>query len=222
LYHVLGGETITASQVPTDAYVTTASEAGPGDNQVSLRIEARSTGVVLNNGAAENPLTNTGSTVVVADLLATNGVIHGIDAVMNLPNIVDHALNNPTSFSSLVNALVTTDLVGAVGGDGPFTVFAPVNQAFTDIEDVVAGLTTDQLSLVLRYHVVPSQVRSEDISAGAVNTLANQEFTIDVTIPEGGVRIIDTTGENSSVVLTDVQGTNGVIHVIDRVLLPVL
>jgi transforming growth factor-beta-induced protein len=219
LYHVLDGATITAAQVPTDDYVTTASTAGPGENQMSLRIEARSSGVVLNNGAAANPATNTGSTVVVPDLLATNGVIHGIDAVMLLPNIVDHALNNPQTFSELVNALVAANLVGAVGGEGPFTVFAPVDQAFVDIADVVAGLNPDQLSLVLRYHVVPAQVREADITEGPVNTLANQEFTISVP---GAVLITDTTGDSSEVLLTDVQGTNGVIHVIDRVLLPAL
>jgi transforming growth factor-beta-induced protein len=155
----------------------------------------------------------------VADLTATNGVIHGIDAVMMLPNIVDHAVNNPTAFSSLVDALVATGLVSAVAGDGPLTVFAPVNQAFTDIADVVATLSDDQLSVVLRYHVVTALVRAADIEDGAVGTLANQEFSISTA---DGVKITDATEGVSNVVITDVTATNGVVHVIDRVLIPVL
>jgi transforming growth factor-beta-induced protein len=218
LYHVLGAS-ITAAQVPTDAYVTTASLAGFGGTQLSLRVESRPAGVFLNNGSVANAAANTGATVEVADLLETNGVIHGIDAVMMLPNIVDHALNNPDAFSTLVGALVETGLVGTVGGDGPYTVFAPTNQAFADIATIVAGLTTDQLSLVLRYHVVDAQVREADVTDGPVPTLANQEFTISTA---DGVKITDFTGGVSDVVLTDVQGTNGVVHVINRVLLPEL
>lgn len=206
-YHVLGAS-IPAAEVPANAYVTTASTASPGDNQLSLLVQSGA-GVTLN-----------GSTNVTApDIFATNGVIHGIDAVLTLPTIVDHAANNPALFEELVGAVAAADLVETLSGDGPFTVFAPRNEAFEEIAGVVAGLTTEQLTTVLTYHVVAGNVRSGDLADGPVTTVSGQ----DVTVALGeAVTIIDTDGGVSTVLAPDVQGTNGVVHMIDRVLLPEL
>jgi transforming growth factor-beta-induced protein len=206
LYHVLGAE-ILAANVPVKAYVSTLSDAAPDDRALSLLVEKRTSGVVLNNGPV----------VVAADIRATNGVIHGIDEVLLLPNIVDHASNN-ADFSELVDALVATDLVPALLLPGPFTVFAPVNQAFEDISAVTATLTLAQLTTVLTYHVVAGNVQSTQLVAGPVTSINDQQFTVNVGT---SVTITDTTEGVSNVIATDVQGTNGVIHVLDRVLLPV-
>ncbi len=205
LYHVLGAQ-ILAADVPVKAYVNTLSTAAPEGRNLSLLVEKRSSGVVLNNAAV----------VVAADIRATNGVIHGIDEVMSLPNIVNHASNNG-DFSELVSALVATDLVPALLLPGPFTVFAPVNQAFDDISSVTATLTIPELTTVLTYHVVAGNIQSTQLVAGPVTAINNQVFTVNVGT---SVTIIDTTTGTSNVIATDVQGTNGVIHVLDRVLLP--
>lgn len=209
LYHVLGTE-VRAADLEDDQYVTTASTFSPNDNQLSLRIQSGSNGVVLNNSANVN----------AADILATNGVIHGINEVLPMPDVVDHALNNPGTFSELTGALVAASLVETLQGDGPFTVFAPTNAAFEAISEVVAGLTTEQLTAVLTYHVVSGNVQSGDLSVGSVQTVNGQEIT--VVFEDDLVLIVDTNGDSATVVLTDVQGTNGVVHVIDKVVLPQL
>jgi transforming growth factor-beta-induced protein len=204
LYHVLGAQVL-AAQVPTKGYVSTASTAGPGGRQLSMLVESRSSGVFLNNGP----------TVTTANILATNGVIHRINAVITLPTIVDHAVNN-ADFSQLVGALTATNLVPALLLPGPFTVFAPTNQAF-DIATAVAGLSTEQLSSVLTYHVAPGNLQSTDLFAGTFPTVNGQQISVAVGT---GVTITDANGGVSNVIATDVQGTNGVIHVLDRVLIP--
>lgn len=208
-YHVLGAS-VPSSALEDDQYVTTASTASPDNNQLSLRIQSEGV-VTLNGGKA---------TVNNADIMATNGVIHGIDQVLLLPSIVDHALNNAV-FSELVGALTAADLVETLSGDGPFTVMAPTNAAFQDISGVVAGLSTEELSNILRYHVVSGNVQSGDLSAGPVPTLADGNTTFTVNLNEDDtVSITDGQGGEATVFLVDVQGTNGVVHVIDAVLLP--
>jgi len=206
LYHVLGGE-VRAADVPLKGYVTTSSTLSPGNEQLSLLAEARSTGVILNDTAD----------VTTADILATNGVIHRINAVLTLPDITDHAINN-ADLSALVGAVVVTGLLPTLKNPAAtFTLFAPTNAAFALAP---AGLTNQQLSTVLTYHVLDTQVRSEDITSGSVNTVAGQAFTI--TAGAAGVTILDTAGNLVNVILTNIQGTNGVVHLIDGVLIPVL
>lgn len=205
LYHVLGGQVL-ASEVPENAYVTTASTASPGDNQISLRIQSGTAGVTLNNSAAVN----------AADIRATNGVIHGIDAVLTLPTVVDHALNNPDVFSSLVGAVASVDLVETLQGPGPFTVFAPTNDAFAALGEAPTG---EALQNVLLYHVLSGNVRSTDLAEGPVFALNESSFNV-VFNEDGTAAIVDANGNTVNVILTDVQGTNGVVHVIDAVLLP--
>lgn len=208
LYHVVGAEVKSTDLQDGQTYASTASTSGPGGTAVSILIE-KGTGVKVNNAA----------TVTTADIIADNGVIHVIDAVITPLDVVGHASAN-SNFTSLVSTLAGApgDLVGVLSGDGPFTVFAPVNTAFDDISSVVAGLTDDQIATVLTYHVVAgANVRSTDLADGAVATVSGQELTVDLS---NGVNITDTTGEQSTVVLADVQATNGVIHVLNRVLLP--
>ena len=203
LYHVLGAKVPAASV--TTGYAYTLS---PGPDAKTLAIYLNtSSGVMINNSAK----------VTTADIMATNGVIHVIDKVL-LPNsVVDIALNN-ASFSILVQALVKADLVTALSGTGPFTVFAPTNDAFNALFTTlgvsgIADLTKEQLSPILLYHVVAGNVLSTESSNGNVPTLNGGTIAIDVT---SGVKV----NGNTSVILADVQGTNGVVHAIDKVLLP--
>ncbi|MEZ5038669.1 MAG: fasciclin domain-containing protein [Saprospiraceae bacterium] len=212
LYHVLGGAKVTSGLIQDgQTYVTTAAETGPDNNQLSMLIE-KANGAVKINGSIN---------VSTPDVDATNGVIHIVDAVILPLDVVGHAAAN-SAFSDLVGALGTADgdLVNALKATGPFTVFAPVNSAFEAIATTVAGLSTEQLAKVLTYHVVAgSNVRSsaltDNMEVMTLNTPAF--FTVNLGTP---VTLTDANGGVSTVLLTDVQATNGVIHVIEKVLIP--
>jgi uncharacterized surface protein with fasciclin (FAS1) repeats len=131
-------------------------------------------------------------------------------------NIVEVAQGN-ADFSTLVAAVVAANLAETLSGEGPFTVFAPTNAAF---EALPAGLleklllpeNKETLVKILTYHVVPSKVMAADVMAGDVTTVEGSTFTIST---EGGVKV-----NTSNVTATDVAASNGVIHVIDAVLVP--
>lgn len=163
------------------------------------------------------------ATVTTANVAASNGVIHVIDKVLVPPgvlNLVQMAQANP-AFSTLVGAVVSANLQGALGDPAAqLTVFAPINDAFAAIATTVAGLTEAQLTTVLTYHVLGSEVLAADIPFGTpVATLSGQNITINTgTTPT----ITDTTAAPASIVATDVRASNGVIHVIGKVLIPTL
>lgn len=204
LNHVVVGD-IKSTDLET-GYVPSANASGPGESNIDLYIEVGS-GVTINGSVS----------VTQADIVASNGVLHVIDEVILPTDIVDIAVAND-NFTTLVGALSDADLVETLQGDGPFTVFAPTNDAFAEIAGVVAGLTTEQLSDILQYHVLAgANVRSSALTNGqVVETLTG---TITINISGNTVTITDETEATATVVLADVQGTNGVIHVIDKVLL---
>lgn len=141
-------------------------------------------------------------------------------------NIVQIAQGNP-DFSILVQALTRSDLstnyATVLSGTGPFTVFAPTNAAFaalltelgvSSLNDIPAAT----LEQVLLYHVVSGKVMAGQLSEGQqVTTLQTGKFTIGLA---GGAKITDAKGRVSNITATDIKGTNGVIHVIDKVILP--
>ncbi len=159
-----------------------------------------------------------------ADVGASNGVIHVIDKVPIPPGaltVVQMAQANPASFSNLVGAVSSHGLVGALSGAGPFTVFVPTNDAFAAIAGTVAVLTGPQLSTVLTYHVLTSQVLSSGIPFGTpVATLSGQNITITAGPAPTIARITDSTTAPKSIVGVDVRASNGVIHVLSGVLIP--
>lgn len=201
LYHVLGEEKKAASL--SDGYINTLSPAQT--SYASLKISTMG-GVKLNKDI----------NVVAADVDVKNGVIHAIDKVLLPPTVVDIALANE-SFSILVQAVVKAGLVETLSGAGPFTIFAPTNAAFEKLFTTLGisginDLTAAQLIPVLTYHVVSGNVRSNQLSAGPVATLNGN---INVTLsPSPAIN------STSKIIATDVQASNGVIHVIDEVLLP--
>jgi transforming growth factor-beta-induced protein len=190
------------------------------------------------NGAAANVALTTTSgvkiqdavlnstTVTTADVPASNGVIHVVDGVLVPPGVltvVQMAQANPI-FSTLVQAVVTANLAGTLSGPGPFTVFAPTDAAFASTLTELS-LTADQLLAspdlagILTYHVLAGAVRAADVVAlpkpAAVTTVQGGTFTVDAAL-----QLIDGQSRTAGLVATDVEASNGVIHVIDNVLLP--
>lgn len=136
------------------------------------------------------------------------------------PSIVEIATGD-SNFSTLVAALQTADLVGALQGDGPFTVFAPTNDAFAALgQDTINGLlqpeARDQLTAVLTYHVVPGEYFAEGTAAGTYNLTTLQGDTVEVVVDSHGAITVD----GANVVMADVDASNGVVHVIDSVITP--
>ena len=162
------------------------------------------------------------ATVVLADVPASNGVIHVIDKVLMPPaDLVDIAAVAMSTgvHDSLVAALVKADLVSTLQGDGPFTVFAPTDQAFTDAGIDLDAFTTDEeiaaLTDILLYHVYTAgAVNAAGVTDGMTVAMGNGDEA-SFTVTDGTVMIGDAT-----VTTADVMASNGVIHVIDKVLMP--
>lgn len=201
-YHVVGAK-VMSSDLST-GYVSTLSSYD--NNGITMYVEVGQ-GVLINNSVS----------VVTADIEASNGVIHVVDKVILPPTVVNIALAND-NFTTLVQAVVKAGLVDALNAEGPFTVFAPTNAAFETLfaqlgVSGIEDLTAEQLTPILTYHVVPGNVTSSELSTGMVGTLnGDQMLSVDLS---SGVKI-----NESSVVAADIQGANGVVHVIDQVLLP--
>ncbi len=217
-YHVVAGRNL-----------STSLTAGNLSTLYNFDGSATTLGLSLTGGVTLTDAVLTTATVTTADVAARNGVIHVVDKVLVPPgvlNIVQMAQLNPT-FSSLVGAVVSAGLVGTLSASSPLlTVFAPVNAAFAAIASTVEGLTTEQLTTVLAHHVVASQVLSSGIPFGAaVQTLAEQDITINSNATAPAIATItDASGTTppANIVAVDVRASNGVIHVIDQVLIPVL
>ena len=132
----------------------------------------------------------------------------------NAKDIVDTAVS-AGNFNTLAAALQAADLIDTLKGNGPFTVFAPTDAAFAKIpkQDLDALLADKaKLSAVLTYHVVPGTVMSKDVKAGMVKTVEGSSLTVSTM---GGVKV-----DNANVIAVDIVADNGVIHVIDTVVLP--
>ena len=214
LNHVVSGK-VKSTDLTTGYIKTLAKGTASSTNNLSMFVNTAS-GVKLNGVA----------TVTTADVMASNGVIHIVDKVIGLPTIVTHATANP-NFTSLVGALTGAgqpDFVSILSGTGPFTVFAPTNDAFTALNTElapggIASVSTANLTKVLKYHVANGNVLAASLTEGQmVSTLQTpQTFTIQLT---GGAKIKDVNNRISTIIATDVQCSNGVIHVLNKVLLP--
>lgn len=201
-YHVLG------TVVPSSA-VTNGAIVQPVSLTNTLKLTATASGDVYVNQAK----------VIAVDLTASNGTVHVINAVvLPVETVVDVAIDN--GFTSLTAAVVTAELLPALTDPlASLTVFAPTDAAFNDLATALgtnlAGvLALPILSDVLLYHVIGSEVLSTALVNGPVATLNGQSVTISLT---AGVMV-----NNATVVTADVLASNGVVHVIDRVLLPSL
>ena len=204
LYHVVNGY-VPASAVEAEYVPTLSSSFG---KSASLQISTTG-GVKLNNT----------SKVIATDVVATNGIIHVIDQVVLPPTVVEIAQQN-TLFSTLVLAVIKADLAGVLSGAGPFTVFAPTNDAFAALFTAlkvsgIDALSKEALTPILLAHVVSGNVQSVSLTSGSVPSL-NAAKALDILVSGSSVTINGAV----KVVKADVQGKNGVVHVIDKVIVP--
>jgi len=213
LYHVVPGKVMAADVATLDGKkADTALKGG----QISIKTDMGS--VYLNENVK----------VVITDIEASNGVIHVIDSVLLPPSeanaaaamdIVDTAIKDGR-FTTLVAAVQAADLVDTLKGDGPFTVFAPTDEAFAalpegTLDNLLLPENKQQLTDILLYHVVPGKVMASDVvDLTSATTALGKDAAIKVE--DGKVFLND----NTQVVITDIETSNGVIHVIDSVLLP--
>ncbi|MBK1856422.1 fasciclin domain-containing protein [Verrucomicrobiaceae bacterium 5K15] len=121
-------------------------------------------------------------------------------------------------FSTLVAAVKAAGLAEALSGEGPYTIFAPTNAAFEKlpkgtVEALLKPENKDKLAKLLKYHVVPGKVMAADVASGEVTSLEGS--TIEIKVAEGSVTV-----DGAKVIKTDLEGSNGVIHVIDTVIMP--
>jgi uncharacterized surface protein with fasciclin (FAS1) repeats len=208
-YHVLGSKVLKAG-VPAGKAITTLQGG-------IFKVDAVGADLVITDGR------NRSSKIILTDISADNGVIHAIDTVILPANkTIVQTAQATASLSILVEAVVAADLATTLSGNGPFTVFAPTNDAFgkllTELNVTKAELLANKplLTQVLTYHVLGSRVLKADVPVGpAIATLQGQTFTVD-----SGLNITDARGRKAKIAATDILNSNGVVHVIDTVILP--
>lgn len=220
LNHVIAGEVASTNLINAGSGYAKTIATGPQGENLSLYFNADTN--VTFNGL---------STVTNADISASNGTIHIVDAVIALPTIVDFAVANP-ALSSLVAALQSADsqspspnLIPTLSGNGPFTVFAPTNDAFAALlneldpsgNTTLADVPAETVEAILKYHVVSGNITSTMIPNGEVQTLGGM-----VSINAAKLSITDPNNRISNIIpaLVDIQAVNGVVHAIDKVVLP--
>jgi transforming growth factor-beta-induced protein len=202
LYHVLGSK-VKSTDI-TNTYVATLFTIS--GNGASLR-----TGI--------NPVKlNNETNVVAANIEASNGIVHVIDQVLAPQSLVDIALNNP-AFTTLVSALSKAELVATLEDIVTATVFAPTNDAFSAISFDLAKFTKEQLTPILTSHVLGTQVRASQIKNGDIVTTLNTSTKLTFNTLSG-VKFSGGEVTDVSVIAADIQATNGVVHVINKVVLP--
>ena len=225
LSNILLNHVITGSVMSTDlasagsGYTTTNATNMDGDN-LSLYFTT-SSGVEFNGQ----------SSVVLADVPASNGIVHVVDAVIGLPTVVTFATSNPM-FETLVAALTRDDLgedfvsiLSTTDEPSPFTVFAPTNDAFASLlselgVNSLGDIDAATLELTLATHVVvEANVRSGDLTNGMNITTVGDALTVSL---DAGPQLIDLNDRIANIIAVDVQAYNGVVHVIDKVVLPQL
>ncbi len=231
LNHVVSGS-VQSTGLTNNSYIKTLGK-GTASTTNTLSMYVNTTSGVRLNGVSSVITTTAGSTF---NIIATNGVIHKVDAVITLPTIITHAAANP-AFSTLVTVVTSTATNGNGFGDQTAvaaalsntttkTVFAPTNAAFTAAttgSGFAVGATPAQVSKVLQYHVTTAgNVLASSLTNGQmVPTITSpvQNLTIDLT---SGAKISDTTPVKANIIVTDVQCSNGIIHAVDKVLQPTL
>ncbi len=217
LNHVISGS-IASTDLST-GYTNTLATSSASNSAMSLFVDT-------SNGVRFNGI----STVSMADISADNGIVHVVDAVIGLPTIATFATSN-NALSILTDALVYADTgsptvpyISTVSDAtaGPFTVFAPTNDAFVDLLaelNIIAltDLPTSVVNDVLLYHIVASNIQSGQLTTGTVTTLGG-----DITVDTSDFTLTDPNNRVSNIItsLIDIQAENGVVHVIDKVILP--
>lgn len=223
-YHVISG--------------TAAMSSDLSDGQAIMTLQGEDITINIGGGVSVSDASDADANVTTANVEATNGVIHIIDKVL-LPQVIIDAINqgtlvdvvvNTDSLSILEDVVVKVGLVETLNSDGPFTVFAPTNDAFVALLDALGDdynslddFDTDEeidlLRNIVLYHVLAANVLSTDLSETSVET-AFTGNSLDI-IPSGGTYVIgDASDVNANITAVDITASNGVAHTIDKVLLP--
>ena len=221
LNHVIIGEVQSATLI--NGYASTLAESSSSGNNMSIYVNT-------DNGVRFNGV----SAVTTADVAASNGIIHIVDGVIGLPSVVTFAVADP-NFGILVQALTRPDLTQSYVGllstpadsePSPFTIFAPVNSAFENLLNELGLNSLDEideptLSSVLSYHVVLSTNQlSANFSGGMeFTTSLGENLTFNFNDTGDGV-LTDNNERTSNIIQLDIQADNGIIHAIDKVVLP--
>lgn len=199
-YHVVPGELMAEDVVKAGKLVTLNGQ----------KLDLTAEGSVMIDDA----------TVTATDIETSNGVIHVIDKVImpSTQNIIETAVE-AGSFQTLAAALQAAELIETLQGEGPFTVFAPTDEAFAalpegTVENLLKPENKATLAAVLTYHVVPGRVYAVDaVAAGEAQTVQGSD--IKISVKDGKAYVND-----AEIIATDIDTTNGVIHVINKVILP--
>ncbi|MEP7295043.1 MAG: fasciclin domain-containing protein [Burkholderiales bacterium] len=208
-YHVVAGA-VPRTAIPMGKAITTVQ----GD---IFKVDSLPAGLVITDGRNRNPK------ITATDIVASNGLIHVVDKVLLPANktIVGTAAATP-SLSILVEAVTAANLGATLSGTGPFTVFAPTNDAFAallaELGVTKAQLLADTtlLTKVLTYHVVAGRVLKADVPIGTpITAVEGETFTVGANLA-----ITDKRGRSANIVATDILTSNGVVHLIDKVILP--
>lgn len=220
LNHVILGQVDSTPLVNLQRnYLQTLADGPDAGSKLSLYFDAVN-GVIFNGTA----------TVTQADLIAANGIMHKVNAVIELPTIVTFVVND-INFETLETALDLaapfSDIPDALEEGGPYTLFAPTEHAFENLLatntdwDMISDLDEEFLAEVIAHHVVNGNFRTADISFGSMlTTLEGDEITFQNI--DGNLEITDGSGNEGSIVgIQDIQASNGVLHgLINNVLLP--
>lgn len=226
-YHIINVGT-QSFDLPNNSYTNTIATYGTTTSALSLFVN-KSNGILLNGGKS-----NGGAVVTSGDNYLSNGIIHEISNVMALPKVTNLIIANPVlsallgnvtspSQTSILNDLNTT----ATGATAALsrTVFAPTNKAFENAS-FLTGQSDSNITKVLQYHVTNSNTRANSSTVFATtNTVINTQLTPPqqtITATANTVKIVDTTPTNAIILTVNAQAINGVVHVIDKVLQPVL
>jgi transforming growth factor-beta-induced protein len=217
LNHVISGSA--ESTDFSNGYIFSSATENFTGNENNINMYVNVDGGITLNGV---------STVITDNINASNGVVHVVDAVIPIPDITTFATAD-SRFDTLVEALTRDDqpdfvsILSSFDSPAPFTVFGPTNDAFSDLLvelDLtdLSEIDTATLTSTLNTHVVAGELlREESLTLGTVNTLGD-DFELDPSINV----ITDLNGRDINIIITNVQAGNGVIHVVDQVILPQL
>lgn len=201
-YHVVGAKVLSTG-VPVSDTVNTLDSR-------NIYASKNTNGVFVN-----------GKKVIAADLTASNGVVHKINGVLLPPTkTIAQIVIDGADFSTLESAVVLAGLAGTLDGPGKFTVFAPDNAAFiTSGITSLSGLTSADAAAIVGQHAFTTNIFASDLTAGTTGTTVNPAKTLTIGLSPVTVKVTGSANPASAVTAADIIATNGVVHVINRVLL---
>lgn len=204
------------NDLPANSYIKTLAHGNSSlSNTLSLYID-KTTGVILNGDAM----------IINSNIIANNGVLHIVDAVIVLPTLLTQVTSNP-NLSTLSGKLTSPgqpNFIATLSGSESLTIFAPTNTAFTDLNTELApggtaGISTTNLTKILQYHITNGNILTDNFTEGQVITSLQTPQTFTVLLA-GGYRLRDYGNRECTIIATNIQCTNGVIHELSKVMLP--